>query len=89
MDYQEIRQITLQYRYGPLLYLAAFVLSFVSVGLSVGMCLCLAVYFAFKGWPTIHGLKRHFASASDPTTRRARQHRKQGDRTCPGIALQR
>jgi uncharacterized membrane protein len=23
-----------------------------SVGLSVGVCLCLAVYFGFKGWPT-------------------------------------
>jgi uncharacterized membrane protein len=59
VDYQEIRQITLQYRYGPLLYLAAFVLSFLSVGLSVGMCLCLAIYFAIKGWPTIHGLRKH------------------------------
>lgn len=59
VDYQEIRQITLQYRYGPLLYLAAFALSFLSVGLSVGMCSALAVYFAFKGWPTIHGLKKH------------------------------
>jgi len=51
VDDREIRQITRQYRYGPLLYLAAFVLSFVSVGLSVGMCLCLAVFFAVKGWP--------------------------------------
>jgi uncharacterized membrane protein len=53
VDDREIRQITLQYRYGPLLYLAAFALSFVSVGLSVGLCLCLAVFFAFKGWPTL------------------------------------
>jgi len=43
----------MQYRYGPLMYLAAFALSFVSVGLSVGMCLCLAVFFAIKGWPTM------------------------------------
>jgi len=53
VDEREIRQITMQYRYGPLLYLAAFALSFVSVGLSVGLCLCLAVFFAFKGWPTL------------------------------------
>jgi len=53
VDDREIRQITMQYRYGPLLYLAVFALSFVSVGLSVGMCLCLAVFFAIKGWPTL------------------------------------
>lgn len=53
VDSKEIRQITLQYRYGPLLYLLAFALSFVSVGLGVVVCLCLAVFFAFKGWPTI------------------------------------
>jgi hypothetical protein len=28
-------------------------LAFVSVGLSVGMCLSLAVFFAVKGWPTL------------------------------------
>ena len=64
VDDREIRQITMQYRYGPLLYLAAFALSFVSVGLSVGLCLCLAVFFAFKGWPTLRSAvtflkKRH------------------------------
>jgi len=52
-DEREIRQITMQYRYGPLMYLAAFALSFVSVGLSVGVCLCMAVFFAVKGWPTL------------------------------------
>ena len=53
VDEREIRQITRQYQFGPLLYLAAFALSFVSVGLSVGLCLCLAVFFAVKGWPTL------------------------------------
>jgi uncharacterized membrane protein len=53
VDDREIQQITMQYRYGPLLYLAAFALSFVSVGLSVGLCLFLAVFFAVKGWPTL------------------------------------
>jgi uncharacterized membrane protein len=63
VDKKEIRQITLQYRYGPPMYLAAFALSFVSVGLSVALCLCLAVFFAFKGWPTIHAAE----TASAPT----------------------
>jgi uncharacterized membrane protein len=53
VDNREIRQITRQYRFGPLLYLAAFALSFVSVGVSVGLCLSLAVFFGFKGWPTL------------------------------------
>jgi len=63
VDEKEIRQITLQYRYGPLLYLAAFALSFVSVGLSVGLCLFLAVFFAFKGWPTIRAFKKRYNNA--------------------------
>ena len=60
VDAREIRQITMQYRYGPLLYLAAFALSFVSVGLSVGMCLCLAVFFAIKGWPMLRPVALFF-----------------------------
>ena len=62
VDDREIRQITMQYRYGPLMYLAAFALSFVSVGLSVGMCLCLAVFFAIKGWPTLRPVALFFPS---------------------------
>ena len=62
VDDREIRQITMQYRYGPLLYLAAFALSFVSVGLSVGLCLCLAVFFAVKGWPTLRSAVLFFPS---------------------------
>jgi len=53
VDPREIAQITRQYRFGPILYLVAFALAFRSVGLSVALCLCLAVFFAFKGWPTI------------------------------------
>lgn len=41
-----------RHQYGPLMYLVAFVISFLSVGLSVGVCLCLAVFFGFKGWPS-------------------------------------
>jgi uncharacterized membrane protein len=62
VDDREIRQITMQYRYGPLLYLAAFALSFVSVGLSVGLCLCLAVFFAVKGWPMLRSAVLFFPS---------------------------
>ncbi len=46
-----IGQITKQHRFGPFLYLTAFAIAFVSAGLSAVICLCLAVYFAFKGWP--------------------------------------
>jgi hypothetical protein len=49
---EDVDQITRQHRYGPLMYLVAFVLYFLSVGLTIGVCLCLAVYFGFKGWPT-------------------------------------
>jgi len=47
-DREAAAEITRQYRFGPLLYLAAFVLAFVSVAASVGLCGCLAVFFA---WP--------------------------------------
>lgn len=62
VDDREILQITRQHRFGPLVYLAAFALSFVSVGLSVGLCLCLAVFFAFKGWPTLRSAVLLFPS---------------------------
>jgi uncharacterized membrane protein len=44
----EVDGITKQYRFGPALYLAAFLLSFVSVWLSVGVCFLLAIYFALR-----------------------------------------
>jgi uncharacterized membrane protein len=74
VDDREIRQITMQYRYGPLLYLAAFALSFVSVGLSVGLCLCLAMFFAVKGWPTMRSAALIFSSF--PEKRKFRQANK-------------
>jgi len=66
VDCKEIRQITLQYRYGPPLYLVAFALSFVSVGMSVVLCLCLAVFFASKGWPTIRALGKRPKLQDEP-----------------------
>jgi uncharacterized membrane protein len=47
---REAEELTEQYRYGPLAYLAAFGLSFVSAQLSIGLCLALVVFFAFRGW---------------------------------------
>jgi hypothetical protein len=45
-DRAAAQSITRQYRFGPLLYLAAFLLAFVSVPASVGLCALLAVFFA-------------------------------------------
>ncbi len=46
----EVDELTKQYRYGPVAYLVAFGLSFVSAWASVGICLALAVFFAFRGF---------------------------------------
>jgi uncharacterized membrane protein len=43
---REVASITRQYRFGPVLYLAAFLLAFVNVPASVGLCGLLAVFFA-------------------------------------------
>lgn len=51
-DPADVEQITKQHRYAPILYMTAFAVSFVSTGMSAGLCLCLAVFFGFKGWPT-------------------------------------
>ena len=47
-DLSQVEAITKQYRYGPPLYLLSFLLAFVYVPASVGMCLVLAIFFAFK-----------------------------------------
>ena len=46
---QEVRDMTKQYRWGPASYLAAFIAAFFSPWTSVGICLALAVFFAFAG----------------------------------------
>ena len=43
--------ITRQYRFGPLYYVATFILAFISVPVSVGGVLLLAVFFALPGLP--------------------------------------
>jgi uncharacterized membrane protein len=50
-DPEEIEGISRQYRFGPLVYLIAFGLAFVSVASSIAACLALAVFFAFAGRP--------------------------------------
>jgi len=47
----EIEGISQQYRFGPLFYLAAFGLAFVSVAASIAACLALAIFFAIAGRP--------------------------------------
>lgn len=51
IDPNDIGQISKQHQYGPFLYFAAFVVSFISAGMSAVLCLCLSVFFGFKGWP--------------------------------------
>ncbi|WP_198032997.1 TMEM175 family protein [Methylosinus sp. PW1] len=45
-------RLTKHYRLGPMLYLGAFMASFVSEAASVSACLLLAFFFALGGWPT-------------------------------------
>ncbi len=45
----EVARITYQYRFGPLVYFAAFGLAFLNPWLSVALNAALAVYFAFTG----------------------------------------
>jgi uncharacterized membrane protein len=48
---EEAIAITKHYRFGPPLYLSAFLISFVSEPLSVAVCLFLALFFSLRGWP--------------------------------------
>lgn len=50
-DPDEIEGISRQYRFGPLLYLIAFGLAFVSVAASIAACLALAIFFAVASRP--------------------------------------
>jgi uncharacterized membrane protein len=45
----EVRAITRDYSFGPVLYFAAFLLAFLSVPASLGLCLGLAAFFAITG----------------------------------------
>jgi uncharacterized membrane protein len=45
----EVARLSAQYRFGPVMYLLAFALAFVSASASVGLCLTLAVFFSLQG----------------------------------------
>jgi uncharacterized membrane protein len=45
----EVAALSQQYKYGPLAYLIALGLAFVSSAASIGLCLALVVFFAFRG----------------------------------------
>jgi uncharacterized membrane protein len=58
-DPDELEGISRQYRFGPLLYLIAFGLAFVSPAASIAACLALAIFFAFAGRPAwAHSMKK-------------------------------
>ena len=46
----EVARLSAQYRFGPLMYLVAFLLAFVSATLSIGLCLLFAVFFSLQGF---------------------------------------
>lgn len=48
-DMAQVKAITDQYWYGPVLYTVAFVLAFVSIGLSLALQFGLAVFFGLTG----------------------------------------
>lgn len=45
----EVTELSRQYRYGPLAYVVAFGLAFVSAWASIALCLLLVLVFAFRG----------------------------------------
>ncbi len=51
-DRRLVRAITRQYRFGPLLYLIAFLAAFVSPEVSLALCIALAVFFALPSTVT-------------------------------------
>jgi uncharacterized membrane protein len=46
----DVARLSAQYRFGPLMYLTAFVLAFVSASTSVGLCLVFALFFSLQGF---------------------------------------
>ena len=46
----EVARLSAQYRFGPLMYLIAFVSAFLSASVSIGLCLLFAVFFSFLGF---------------------------------------
>lgn len=47
---REVKELSRQYRFGPVAYLVALGLAYVSAWASVGLCLLLVIAFAFRGF---------------------------------------
>ena len=47
---EEVRRLSAQYRLGPLMYLSAFAVAFVSAWMSVSLCLVFALSFSLRGF---------------------------------------
>jgi uncharacterized membrane protein len=52
LEHENALRITNHYKFGPVLYFGAFASSFVTEIGSVVICLLLALFFAFRGWPS-------------------------------------
>ena len=51
---REVAELNKGYQFGPVAYFIAFVTSFFSATISIGICLALVVFFAFRGWAGRH-----------------------------------
>jgi TMEM175 potassium channel family protein len=47
---RDVERLNARYRFGPVMYLVAFLLAFVSASASMGLCLVMAVFFSFMGF---------------------------------------
>ena len=47
---REVARLSAQYRFGPLMYLTAFLAAFLSASVSIGLCLLFALFFSFLGF---------------------------------------
>jgi len=45
-----VARLSQQYKFGPLMYLVAAALAFVSAWLSIGLCLLFAMFFSLQGF---------------------------------------
>ena len=65
-DRGKVKQITDQFRFGPLLYGIAFIAAFFNAAVSLGLSLALAVFFALPERPTVDSDGTHPAASGDP-----------------------
>jgi len=65
-DRGKVKQITDQFRFGPLLYGIAFIAAFFNAAVSIGLSLAPAVFFALPERPTADSDGTHPAASGDP-----------------------